>query len=155
MTDGLNNVYYFLLAVAVIVVLIGLIPLLAKSTTLAVYGEIVGHSLGLPAALYLLYFLVPRYKQLFSEFGTEIPEFTKAYIALSDGLVLYWYLIVPVCIALLIIDGNKFAAWHREEKTRGQAYLLSAGITALIAGVILYGAIAMGVPMFKLLEDLT
>lgn len=70
-------------------------------------------------------------------------------------MVLYWYLIVPACIALLIIDGIKFATWHRDEKTRGQAYLLSAGFTAAIAAVILCGAIAMGVPMFRLMEELT
>lgn len=67
MPEGLNNIYYFLLAVAVIVALVGLIPLLAKTTKLASYGEIVGHSLGLPAALYLLYFLVPQYKMIFRD----------------------------------------------------------------------------------------
>lgn len=151
----ITNIYNLLLAITVLVVLVGLIPLLSKSTHVATWGEVIGHTIGVPALFGLLYLIVPRFKKVFSDFGTELPDATKRFMMLSDTFVAYWYLVVPPLVAVLVFDGVKFNAWHRNEETRPQAQAMSAVITAAIAALFLWAAVALGMPMFNLIEDLT
>lgn len=46
-----------------------------------------------------MYYIIPKFKKIFDDFGTELPEVTRITIQISDCFVNYWYLIVPPIIA--------------------------------------------------------
>lgn len=43
---------------------------------------------------FLMYYIVPKFKRIFQDFGTELPGVTVGLIEVSDVVVSYWYLIV-------------------------------------------------------------
>ena len=52
---------------------------------------------------FLMYFIVPKFKSIFMGFGTELPGVTVLLISLSDLLVRYGYLFVPVFVVLSVL----------------------------------------------------
>lgn len=52
--------------------------------------------------------VIPAYEQMFVEMGTELPFITKLYVGMSNGLIHYWYILLPAVILLILIIG-KFA----------------------------------------------
>jgi type IV pilus assembly protein PilC len=54
--------------------------------------------------------IVPAFKQIFEDFGTELPPITQLLIDISTIMATYWYLIpvVPICIWLFIKLMRKF-----------------------------------------------
>lgn len=48
----------------------------------------------------MLVVVIPNYESMFTDLGTELPGITKFYVALSDGVINYWYIIVPVVAAI-------------------------------------------------------
>lgn len=49
----------------------------------------------------MLVVVIPRYTSMFDELGTELPGITKAVVAMSDFIIHYWFLLVPIIIALV------------------------------------------------------
>ncbi|MBC8112859.1 MAG: type II secretion system F family protein [Candidatus Saccharimonas sp.] len=45
---------------------------------------------------FLMYWIIPKFKKIFDDFGTELPGMTIALINGSDVFVNYWYLAAPV-----------------------------------------------------------
>ncbi len=50
----------------------------------------------------MLVVVIPNYAVMFEDLGTDLPAITKLYVTLSDGLIHYWFIIVPVVIALVV-----------------------------------------------------
>ncbi|MBR1855389.1 MAG: type II secretion system F family protein [Lachnospiraceae bacterium] len=50
----------------------------------------------------MLVVVIPNYSAMFEDLGTDLPAITKAYVAMSDVLIHYWWLIVPAVIAAII-----------------------------------------------------
>jgi type IV pilus assembly protein PilC len=59
-------------------------------------------SVAIPAAVFLaavsivgflLYFVVPKFKKIFSDFGVGLPEVTNEFISVADVVVTYWHLV--------------------------------------------------------------
>lgn len=48
----------------------------------------------------MLVVVLPNYATMFADLGTELPMITKMYMAMSDFLIDYWFIIVPLVIAL-------------------------------------------------------
>ena len=46
----------------------------------------------------MLVVVLPTYEEMFAEIGGELPLITKIYVALSHGLIDYWYLVIVVLI---------------------------------------------------------
>ncbi|MBR1700954.1 MAG: type II secretion system F family protein [Lachnospiraceae bacterium] len=44
----------------------------------------------------MLVVVIPTYSEMFEDLGTELPGITKMYVAMSDVLVHYWFIIVPL-----------------------------------------------------------
>jgi type II secretory pathway component PulF len=44
---------------------------------------------------WLMYFIVPKFKVIFEDFGVELPEVTRFMIEVSDHIATYFWLIVP------------------------------------------------------------
>jgi type IV pilus assembly protein PilC len=76
----------------------------------------------------MLVVVIPNYESMFADLGTELPAITKFYVALSNGLINYWFIVIPVIAAII------------------------AGIIAFsktIAGKHFFGMVALKVPIFK------
>lgn len=44
--------------------------------------------------------VIPSYEDMFSQLDTELPWITQFYVNLSHGIINYWFIIVPVVIAI-------------------------------------------------------
>lgn len=49
----------------------------------------------------MLVFVIPRYMDMFEQLGTELPAITLAVVALSNFIQNYWFIIIPVIIAIV------------------------------------------------------
>lgn len=49
----------------------------------------------------MLVFVIPRYMDMFEELDTELPAITLAVVALSNFMQAYWFIIIPVLIAVI------------------------------------------------------
>lgn len=61
---------------------------------------------------FIMYSIVPAFEKIFAGFDAELPPMTKVLMAISHGVVGYWYLIpgIPLGIWLFIKLVRKFAA---------------------------------------------
>lgn len=51
---------------------------------------------------FIMYWIIPKYKAIFYDFGVELPQLTQFWIEVSDWFVSYWYLAGPfLCLPLL------------------------------------------------------
>ena len=48
----------------------------------------------------MLVVVIPNYEDMFKDLGTELPWITKFYVWLSHGIVNYWFIVVPVILAI-------------------------------------------------------
>lgn len=64
---------------------------------------------------FIMYYIIPKFKRIFEDFNTELPEITVVLINASDAVVNYWYLgpVFPIALWLMIkiIKKNKFGAY--------------------------------------------
>lgn len=64
---------------------------------------------------FIMYYIIPKFKEIFIGFGVELPDITKWLINISDWVVSYWFLIpvFPISMWLLIkiIKKNKTGAY--------------------------------------------
>jgi type IV pilus assembly protein PilC len=50
----------------------------------------------------MLVVVIPNYESMFADLGTELPSITKFYVALSDGLINYWFLVFPAIVGIIV-----------------------------------------------------
>ena len=60
---------------------------------------------------FIMYWIIPKFKKIFQDFGIELPAITIALITISDWVVNYFYLIPAIPIVLLADDQD-----HQEEQ---------------------------------------
>jgi type IV pilus assembly protein PilC len=64
---------------------------------------------------FIMYYIIPKFKKIFDDFGTELPDMTVLLIGISDNVVNYWYLgpLFPFAMWLMlkIIKKNKTGAY--------------------------------------------
>lgn len=64
---------------------------------------------------FIMYWIIPKFKEIFEDFGVELPVITEVLIQVSDWVVNYWYLIpvIPFSLFLLLklIRKNKTGAY--------------------------------------------
>ena len=64
---------------------------------------------------FIMYWIIPKFKSIFEDFGVELPAVTIALIRISDWVVDFWYLIpvIPLSFWILIkiIKKNKTGAY--------------------------------------------
>lgn len=87
----------------------------AQSLARKVKGAMIYPSAVITVAVLIVFgimkWIIPKFKEIFEGFGTELPGMTKMLINMSDWVSLYWYLIpaIPIGFILLIkiIKKNK------------------------------------------------
>ncbi len=86
------------------------------SETGVLYGVIVFAML-LQTFAFMTYFIIPKFKEIFLDFGAELPRLTNLIIKTSDIVVSYWFLLGPVfclpffpfvVIALMSLEGSNW-----------------------------------------------
>lgn len=64
---------------------------------------------------FIMYWIIPKFKEIFLDFGVELPAITEVLITTSDWVVNYWYLIpvIPITFVILIklIKKNRTGAY--------------------------------------------
>lgn len=50
----------------------------------------------------MLVVVIPNYEDMFKDLGTELPWITQFYVNLSHGIIDYWFIIIPVIIAIVL-----------------------------------------------------
>ena len=64
---------------------------------------------------FIMYWIIPKFKKIFDDFGTELPGITVVLIQCSDSVVNYWYLgpVIPFALWLMIkiVKKNKTGAY--------------------------------------------
>ncbi|HDN69439.1 MAG TPA: type II secretion system F family protein, partial [Gammaproteobacteria bacterium] len=108
----------------------------------------------------LLIFVVPQFEQLFSDFGADLPAFTRVVVNLSEFMQEYWWIVFGVFTGLVIA--------FKEGKKRSQKFgrvLDRAVLKMPIIGPILHKAavaryartlstmFAAGVPLVEALQS--
>jgi type IV pilus assembly protein PilC len=51
----------------------------------------------------IMIYIVPKFKKIFADFGTELPQITLLLITMSDWLAAYWYMLVGIPFILFIV----------------------------------------------------
>ena len=109
-----------------------------------------GGSLIYPAAMipiaclivgFLMYYIIPKFKKIFDDFGTELPQPTILLIQLSDSVVNFWYVFglplfyIPIVIFIFVsmaqyygwrvmlqsVFGGWFIRWYTTDVMRAVA----------------------------------
>ncbi len=143
------------LALATVLLLFGLMAIRLPSTPVAAVCEGTAHGGFAFAGLVVLYFVVPRFKRLFEDFGTELPAMTKWVIGISDLTVNYWYILLFLLLVATAIDVLAFVAFHRHPENRFVARIFSAGITFLLLAQGMIGAGALAISLARVLDTLS
>jgi len=110
----------------------------------------------------LLIFVVPQFEQLFSNFGADLPAFTRVVVNLSEFMQAYWWLVVG------ILGGSIFGFLQAKKRSRKFGRILDRTILKIpIVGPIMHKAaiaryartlstmFAAGVPLVEALQSVS
>lgn len=75
----------------------------------------------------MLLLVIPSYTDMFAELDTNLPGITKSVMAMSDGLKAYWFIIVPVIIAMIV----GIRAWSKTDSGKHFFHKVKLKIPAL------------------------
>ena len=64
---------------------------------------------------FVMIFVIPQFKELFSSFGADLPTFTQVVIKLSDFVAAWWWAILAVVVIAVVVASN---IWKRSPKFR-------------------------------------
>ena len=98
---------------------------------------------------------VPRFKRTFIDYGMRLPAETEWTLGLSDWIGEYWYLLVPILLALLALDGGVSYLLYRFRKTRWVYWLWFTVMTVLPMYVGRYVFLAMYEPLLRIMGGLS
>jgi type II secretory pathway component PulF len=65
-----------------------------------------------------IYSFIPKLTKLTMDFGVDMPEITRATCYLADWLVEYFWLLLPVLVLALAVDGAVLFRLRNESKSR-------------------------------------
>lgn len=51
----------------------------------------------------MLVVVIPSYTEMFEDLGTELPGITKAVVAMSDFIQAWWYILIPIVVAIVFL----------------------------------------------------
>ena len=92
-----------------------------------IYPIVVG-ILAVGIIVLMLTFVIPQYTDMFVDLGTELPGITKVVVAASDFLLAYWYIVLPIVFAVVMV-----IRWYLKTP----------------AGKLLTSQLAIRIPMFR------
>ncbi|MFN0021093.1 MAG: hypothetical protein ACKVP0_22775 [Pirellulaceae bacterium] len=111
------------------------------------------HGLALLILVGVLLVVVPRFDQMFQEFGLKLPLASVVVINLSQSLGGFGILIVPVGLILdagmlcLLFLVNGMPRWFRSLWCRGMLFLVGGTVLVIALGIIL--------PLLRLIQGIS
>ncbi len=144
----------FGLAILGIVLLFGAHSLRSDTTSSAMFGEVISHTVGSLALIGGMCVFVPQYGVIFEDFDMELPATSILLMSASYMVAKYFYLVTPLLLALLAADAAIFHVLHKKESTRTSARIFSVCITALLGIAILLSTVALVGPLMTLGNEL-
>jgi len=55
---------------------------------------------------FILYWIVPKFKMIFQDFGVELPASTRSFLSAADYFIDYWFLVLPlICFPFFVMFG--------------------------------------------------
>jgi type II secretory pathway component PulF len=114
--------------------------------------------LSIGVVIFLLTFFIPRFQQMFAEFGGTLPALTQAIMSVSEFLVSYWYVfIIGIVLALFGLQRTSSSPEGRRamEATFLRMPLFGTGVArfALVRFCRMLGTlVASGVPLIASLR---
>lgn len=111
---------------------------------------VVSHLVAWCALCFGLYYFVPWYKNVFMDFGVELSAGTLLLIQVSDLVVNYWYLLLPVLGVFTVVDANIVSSF--ESQTSRWLWLVL--VLAVPLCCILAAAVCISLIMQTLSTDL-
>ncbi|MCA8999233.1 MAG: type II secretion system F family protein, partial [Planctomycetaceae bacterium] len=104
---------------------------------------------------FIMYWIVPKYKEIFNDFGVELPRVTNSFVHLADWFVNYWYLLIPAMgTPFVIIYGLIAIGAGQYRRLPGFLYGVWPRLTTPSILRSLSGVATAGEPMAQLLRDL-
>lgn len=74
----------------------------AMTKKAAIYPVIVA-IVAVAVVVFMLVKVIPSYQEMFSQMDMDLPAITKAMIKLSDFIIHYWYIIIAVIVAIVVV----------------------------------------------------
>ena len=145
----------FLAALLVFAAAMGAAAYRSVYTVRATISEVISLLALAGAAGFMLFYVGPRFKELYIGFGAEVPIVTVWAIRVLDFVRLRGIFLIPSMIGLAIFGGISFYKAHGQEQTRQRARSCSLLVTALATSLIVLFTAAMLLPFPRLLEDLS
>jgi len=125
-------------------------------STVALVGTgvtVVIHAVLLFGAVFVLIWIVPRFKEMFADMRIELPALTLFLITMSDWLKNYWYLaFFPGVISLLAVDALVYWALARRRRTWVLSALWFVAVTvAMGLAAIFFIVMPLHLPLVTLM----
>ena len=138
-------------------VVIGVLALRRSTTNsaTATFNAIISHTVGCFALFLGMYFLVPKYRQVYEAFQVELPGIAILLIRASDTVVRSSLALGVLLVLFLAADAVLFFVRHQNSSTRTCAKIGSGCITGLIAVASLLSAIPIGLPAIQLWNQMS
>jgi protein transport protein HofC len=111
-------------------------------------------AMGINIVMFLMYFIVPKFKAIFNGFGTELPSVTVALINMADFFVNYWFVFGPLFLWIpLQTFGEAFSRGWSETRL---SWLLGFGRRAEVPRLLrrLHDAVAAKQPWQTALQPM-
>ena len=128
---------------ALVVLLIGLVPLCSSNSVAATIGEGFARALASVLLFVGLCGFVPWCMKVFNDFDAELPAITILLIDISHFFVTYFFLFVPPTMVAIAVDVWLFNFLHRNPASTISAKWLSASITAAFGVAMLLFVFAL------------
>jgi len=147
----------FVAILAAIAVGGAVVTIQATNRKTAVVASSVSHAAGLLMLFSVFYFLLPRFKKIFADFGTELPGITKFAIGISDT-----FFRSPILAGTILFLSAAFAAdvvffsnSYVNEERRVIAKAVSIGVTVTLMGCVVLSLLSVLPPTITLINDLS
>ena len=101
------------------------------------------------------YFVIPRFKKIFMDFGVELPGPTLLILTVSDWIVDFFYLLPFILGLAILVDGAVTYALCQPGGSPGLRRAWLAYMFALPACVLVFTIIALSTPLAKLATELS
>jgi type IV pilus assembly protein PilC len=111
----------------------------SKFTAALIYPALV-IGVGILLILFFIYFMLPRFIEMFSGFGVELPLPTRILMGVSNVFQNYWWLLILIAVALTILFKRFQASEHGRRKL--DEWKMKAPVVGKVVKINLFGQFA-------------
>ena len=111
----------------------------SKFTAALIYPALV-IGVGFLLILFFIYFMLPRFIEMFSGFGVELPLPTRILMAISNVFQNFWWLLILIAVAVVILFKRFQASEHG--RRRLDEWKMKAPIVGKVVKINLFGQFA-------------